>query len=74
MDSFWTECYSEFEVNFVYAAHDLAKVILGYLEVWDVSFHMEQVSSHLEFMWSVKLSSKVDYPEVNCEFQFGPYG
>jgi len=35
---------------------------------------MEQVSSHLEFMWSVKLSSKVDYPEVNCEFQFGPYG
>jgi len=31
MDSFWTECYSESEANFIYAPHALAKVILGYL-------------------------------------------
>ena len=30
MDSFWMESQSEIEANFVYAPHDLAKVILGY--------------------------------------------
>jgi len=32
---------------------------------------MEQVLSHLEFIWSVQLSSKMDCPKVNCQFQFG---
>jgi len=33
---------------------------------------MEQFLSHLELIWLVKLSSKVDRPQVNCQFQFGP--
>ena len=52
MNSYWIECLSKFDENFVYASHDMAKVTLGYLQVQDVSFHMDQVSSHLEFTWS----------------------
>jgi len=35
---------------------------------------MEKVSSHLYFIWSVNLSSKVDGPKVSCQFLFGPSG
>ena len=31
---------------------------------------MDQVLSHLEFIWLVKLCSKVNYPNVNFQFQF----